>query len=248
MGGTLVDNIIENGVGGINIDECRVEHNEECKVMKKQDDVNSIYKQSGRYKETLELKLEGRFPSNVILTYEQITFDEVCGAMPYTRKNGNITSQYEKNQNVYGKYPPTQKWEAYNDEGSACRYFYCAKASKKDRDEGLDDFEEKIDCDRNPELSSSNVPMNRSNNPRKNTHPTVKPTALMQYLIRLVAPKGAVILDPFMGSGSTGKAAMYENNERNANYTFIGIEKEKEYCDIAKARIEYVVGKGARVE
>ena len=77
----------------------------------------------------------------------------------------------------------------------------------------------------------------------KDTHPTVKPTALMQYLVRLVSPKGATILDPFMGSGSTGKAVMYENAERNANYKFIGIEKEKEYCDIAKARIEYVIKK-----
>lgn len=68
----------------------------------------------------------------------------------------------------------------------------------------------------------------------------VKPTTLMQYLVRLVSPKGATILDPFMGSGSTGKAIMYENKERNANYKFIGIEQNEEYCKIAKARIEGV--------
>lgn len=67
----------------------------------------------------------------------------------------------------------------------------------------------------------------------------VKPTTLMQYLVRLVSPKGATILDPFMGSGSTGKAVMYENKERNANYSFIGIEQSKEYCEIAEARIKY---------
>ena len=67
----------------------------------------------------------------------------------------------------------------------------------------------------------------------------------MQYLIRLVAPKGATILDPFMGSGSTGKAVMYENKDRNANYKFIGIEKEPEYCEIAKARIKYAKGAGS---
>ena len=61
----------------------------------------------------------------------------------------------------------------------------------------------------------------------------------MQYLVRLVAPKGATILDPFMGSGSTGKAIAYENKERNADYKFIGIEKEEEYCQIAEARINY---------
>ena len=62
----------------------------------------------------------------------------------------------------------------------------------------------------------------------------------MQYLIRLVTPNNGIILDPFMGSGSTGKAAMYENIERNKNYSFIGIEKEKEYFEIAKARIENI--------
>ena len=78
---------------------------------------------------------------------------------------------------------------------------------------------------------------------KKNTHPTVKPTQLMQYLVRLVTPKNGIVLDPFMGSGSTGKATMYENLERQANYSFIGIELNKEYIDIAKARIEYVKNK-----
>lgn len=64
----------------------------------------------------------------------------------------------------------------------------------------------------------------------------------MQYLIRLVTPKGGVILDPFMGSGSTGKAAMYENSERNADYKFVGIELSEEYCTIANARMMYVEG------
>jgi len=65
----------------------------------------------------------------------------------------------------------------------------------------------------------------------------------MQYLVRLVAPKGATILDPFMGSGSTGKAVMFENRERNANYKFIGIDLEEKYCQIASARIDYALNK-----
>ena len=73
---------------------------------------------------------------------------------------------------------------------------------------------------------------------RKNIHPTVKPTDLMQYLVRLVSPKGATILDPFNGSGSTGKATMYENKDRNADYKYIGIELTAEYLPISKARIE----------
>lgn len=71
----------------------------------------------------------------------------------------------------------------------------------------------------------------------------MKPTELMEYLIKLVAPKGSVILDPFMGSGSTGKACMFENRERNANYHFIGIEMTEEYLPIAKARIDFAKNK-----
>ena len=145
------------------------------------------------------------------------------------------------NNQVYGEYGECNTWDAYNDSGSAARYFYCAKASKRDRDEGLDTFEEKVDCDRNEECYSADVPFNRSANARKNTHPTVKPTDLMQYLIRLVTPEGGTVLDPFNGSGSTGKAVMYENKDHNKNYKYIGIEMTEEYLPIAKARIEYVI-------
>ena len=135
------------------------------------------------------------------------------------------------------------------DSGSAARYFYCAKASKKDRDDGLEEFETKSHEEINNRKEGSagatrqygggTNPFLSVSCPRKNTHPTVKPTELMQYLVRLVTPKGGTILDPFMGSGSTGKAVMFENKERNADYSFIGIEREKEYCDIAEARISF---------
>ena len=97
--------------------------------------------------------------------------------------------------------------------GEAARFFYCAKASKRDRDEGLQDGQH-------------------------SNHPTVKPTSLMRYLCRLVTPPGGVILDPFMGSGSTGKAAILEG------FNFIGIEKEREYVEIARARIEHAQKQG----
>ena len=79
--------------------------------------------------------------------------------------------------------------------------------------------------------------------PRKNIHPTVKPVELMQYLIRLVSPKGATILDPFNGSGSTGKAVAFENREREMNYKYVGIELDPEYCEISKGRIDYALNK-----
>ena len=126
-------------------------------------------------------------------------------------------------------------------EGSAARYFYCAKASKKDRDEGLDYFEqEKVNDGRQTPIDN---PFQRGETLRKNIHPTVKPTELMQYLIRLVTPNGGVVLDPFNGSGSTGKAVMYENKEKAKGYKYIGIELDREYLEISKARIDYVIRK-----
>ena len=264
--GSLVDNVIEYGVGGINIDECRVEHNEECKVMKKQNNINSIIQQSGRFEDTLELKPNGRFPANTILTYDETDFNEVCGGFPNTKSNGGKTTMPDlrdvgkKSKKAigidklsFGQVSNVDRKEstyiAPCDSGSASRYFYCAKASKKDRDDGLEEFETKSHEEINNRKEGSagatrqygggTNPFLSVSCPRKNIHPTVKPTELMQYLVRLVTPKGGTILDPFMGSGSTGKAVMFENKERNADYSFIGIEREKEYCDIAEARISF---------
>lgn len=78
------------------------------------------------------------------------------------------------------------------------------------------------------------------NTMKRNTHPTVKPCELMQYLVRLVTPNGGTILDPFNGSGSTGKAVLYENLEKDKNYKYIGIELSDEYCEISRARLDYV--------
>ena len=131
------------------------------------------------------------------------------------------------------------------------RYLYTPKASKKDRDEGLDEFETK-QCvgggggigNYLEDVNSASGKFGSEKAPHKNTHPTVKPTSLMQYLVRLVTPNGGTVLDPFNGSGSTGKAVMYENKERNKNYKYIGIELTEEYLPIAKARIENVIKKG----
>ena len=120
----------------------------------------------------------------------------------------------------------------YGDNGSAARFFYCAKAGKRDRNEGcenLEDKEWKTDGAAIPERE------NRPFLPSKNNHPTVKPTDLMQYLCRLITPPNGTILDPFLGSGSTGKAAMYEG------FKFVGIELTDEYLPIAKARIEFAL-------
>lgn len=157
----------------------------------------------------------------------------------------------EKKNDVYGKFSPADydgskgRWPANlihdgSEEvaglfGTAARFFYCAKASKKDRDEGLEDMPDRLKL---TQMRSANGTGDKNfeggftDTIRKNHHPTVKPTELMRYLCRLVTPPGGTILDPFAGSGSTGKAAKMEG------FSFVGIEREKEYCEIAKKRIE----------
>ena len=115
------------------------------------------------------------------------------------------------------------------DDGSAARFFYSAKASKADRDEGMEGWEDRTFNRVNPgglENDPRWAPVER-----KNVHPTVKPTDLMRYLVRLVTPPGGTVLDPFTGSGSTGKAAILEG------FRFIGCELSPDYAAIAEARI-----------
>lgn len=119
------------------------------------------------------------------------------------------------------------------------RFFYCPKASKADRDEGLDGFD-KVARAVGPEGHTKNATSKSGELqrlPRANPHPTVKPTDLMRWLCRLVTPAGGTVLDPFTGSGSTGKAAVLEG------FNFIGIEREPEYADIARSRIESAYAK-----
>lgn len=253
--GSLVDNILQNGIGGINIDECRIPTSDDLARTNKTDNgMFGVGVGNNNAQKCKEQGIEygGRFPANVILTYDENDFDEVCGGMPYTKSNGGKTtmsdfSKYKGSMmNTFNlKENSSRKDSNYiapKDEGSASRYFYCAKASKKDRDEGLDLFETKTKVFNGKSNESSEKMKDvekRFTTQGKNIHPTVKPLELTQYLVRLVSPKGAKVLDCFMGSGSTGKACMFENRERNANYHFIGIEMTDEYLPIAKARIDY---------
>ena len=125
----------------------------------------------------------------------------------------------------------------YGDSGSAARFFYCAKASKADRDEGCEGLEARslgAGC-YGDGLGGAPKVNGEKASPIKNFHPTVKPTALMRYLCRLVTQPGGVVLDPFTGSGSTGKAAMLEGMR------FIGVERDPEYAKIAEARIRAAI-------
>jgi len=250
---TIVDNVLEWGTGGINIDESRIlttdnlgggatngsvldiegfdrpwMHDEE-----KMKEFGEKMKQKVEHAQTL-----GRFPANIIFDEEAgKILDEQSGISKST--GGRSGNKEGVGQNgIYGQYNGEVRDEnpGLGDIGGASRFFYCPKTSKIDRNEGLEGFEEKKSRkwrdDKGMKLTGSGNPRNEMS---KNFHPTVKPTDLMLYLIRLVTPKGGTTLDPFMGSGSTGKAAV------RGGFDFIGIEREKEYMEIAEARIQYEI-------
>jgi site-specific DNA-methyltransferase (adenine-specific) len=153
-------------------------------------------------------------------------FPETTSGQPAGVKAGN-------NNNVFGQFAGGIPVTGFGDSGSAARFFYCAKASRDDRDEGCGALEEKRcgSMQATEESSMLTSAGNERTTQRRNTHSTVKPTDLMRYLCRLITPPNGIVLDPFTGSGSTGKAAMAEG------FQFIGIEREAEYIEIARARI-----------
>lgn len=198
--GTVAANVLEHGTGALNIDGCRVGTSKDVPA--------SASRSSQWFGGNGETGGEsghnpniGRWPANVIHDGS----DEVVGLFPVSKWSASPRTNSGKGNNCYGDYQTvTTQNPTWGDQGSAARFFYCAKASRRDRGEG-------------------------------NTHPTVKPTDLMRYLCRLVTPPNGVVLDPFMGSGSTGKAAMIEG------FRFIGIDMTPEYIEIARARITAAV-------
>lgn len=208
--GTVEKNVLTHGVGALNIDGCRVPATDGANRARPPRSPNAILGGGkGTNLTASEHNAAGRWPANLIHDGS----DEVLAGFPGA------------------------------DEGSAARFFYCAKASKSDRDEGLDGFDEKETqggggrdlsdySEETAHLKDAARKYGAVGAKKKNTHPTVKPTDLMRYLCRLVTPPNGVILDPFMGSGSTGKAAMLEG------FRFIGCEMKEDYAAIAKARIE----------
>ena len=201
--GTVAANVLRNGTGAINVDGCRVGQ---------------------------------RWPANLIHDGS----DEVVGLFPNTTSGSRKAGRHvvAGGQGRYGEFAEGDLPEVIGDSGSAARFFYCAKASKADRDEGCEGLPQTIKQSvahgdkRHGTLPYTNEPREIKPRPRSNHHPTVKPTALMRYLCRLVTPPNGIVLDPFMGSGSTGKAAILEG------FRFLGIEREADYIEIARARIE----------
>ena len=253
--GTVAKNVLEWGTGGINIDECRVGTDE---ITTNGYGDKGFVAQEGYEPSTHQ----GRFPANII-------FDEEAGKILDEQSGISKSSpnKWEGNNNapIYGKYEKGIRQSTFSDTGGASRFFYCPKASKKDRNEGMPEQVPQftgrprredgsvIYKETHPEewaevmkgkprkektsLAASEEILQPTLKGTMNIHPTVKPTDLMAYLVRLVTPKGGVVLDPFMGSGSTGKGAIREGMD------FIGIEREDEYMEIAKTRIQHEEGK-----
>lgn len=226
---TVAENVLKWGTGGINIDGCRVETDEKITCTQGQ----SSNQQSGqmysgkdqRDKKEFHQNPQGRFPANLIHSGEQ----EVLDLFPET-KTGAVKNKVDNGANQPINIGGGLTKERPSDSGSAARFFYCPKASKKDRDEGLDGEEKECGIKNDSGRGfSEGDPYKKVL--KKNNHPTVKPTALMAYLCRLITPPNGVVLDPYMGSGSTGKAAVREG------FSFVGIELDKDYYEIAKARV-----------
>lgn len=244
---TVAKNVLQHGVGGINIDECRIETNPDVDdsrlggkgSWKTDKSAKNVYG-GGLGGNKVASSSLGRFPANFIHDGS----DEVVELFPHT-KSGSITAEQQlkggfagsNGGTIYGTAKHGGTFSREGSEGSASRFFYCAKASKRDRNEGIDHLSMKIADPyaqhRGRRMNDNDIRFDGKEPSRgQNFHPTVKPTALIEYLCRLITPPGGTILDPFMGSGSTGKAAMYEG------FNFIGIELMEEYLTISEARIE----------
>lgn len=228
--GTVAANVLAHGTGALNIDGCRVgwPDGKAPEIgtpawggpAKK---LTAVPGQEGETVERAEPHAAGRWPANLIHDGS----DEVLAAFPDAKGQQGKSDDSQRTQaNCYGATSDTGKQYVprIETDKSAARFFYCAKASRKDRNEGLQDP--------GPQFQHGATLRKVENTDTKgNNHPTVKPTELMAYLCRLVTPPGGVVIDPFMGSGSTGKAAAREG------FGFIGIEMDSDYYKIAEKRI-----------
>ena len=229
--GTVANNVLKWGTGGLNIDGSRIGKQGGAKRTNFQDhETNSVYGKGLGQKDSAD-RIEGlgRWPANIILDpYTAELLDEQSGET--SSKSGGMSGR--ETAAVYGKHKSTPR-TGHDDKGGASRFFYVAKASKRDRNEGLKELEAE------PNGVGALRDGGRESQPRQNFHPTVKPTSLMEYLIKLVTPPQGTVLDPFTGSGSTGKAAILQG------FDFIGIEMTEEYLPIIEGRLKHAEAKVA---
>jgi site-specific DNA-methyltransferase (adenine-specific) len=242
--GTVANNVLKWGTGGLNIDGSRIGRQEGDNSSAGNrtatfgtQDTQSGGDGSGGW----EQNSGGRWPANIILDpYTAELLDEQSGQ----GKSGKpgIRTADGFNANSYGAGMGIKAGQSngeFGDSGGASRFFYVAKASKRDRNEGLEELDDSGQHKWNGSVGHRGVGdyypdgTPRPVNPMKNFHPTVKPTSLMEYLIKLVTPPNGTVLDPFTGSGSTGKAAILQG------FDFIGIEMTEEYLPIIEGRLKH---------
>lgn len=239
LDGTFAQNAEKWGVAGINIDGCRIEGNKRSPEFKKPTS-ESGWNGLGENKNLIDWdNTKGRWPANIIFDEEsaqqldQMTKDKIHSAGSKRNKvvNSNyLASSYDMSSE--------RQMNRFGDVGAASRFFYCAKASSSERNKGLEGMPLKESrplgiSNWDGQTNGSGEVMGKSA-PKANSHPTVKPISLMKYIITLLAPPGnPICLDPFMGSGSTGVAC------KELGISFLGIEKEKEYVDIASKRLDH---------
>lgn len=239
MIGTTVQNVLAHGTGGLNIDACRI--GVEAMPVTRSNGVkiseNGSMAGANYAREDAGTKV-GRWPANVILGCacpDSGHFDDCAVALVDaqvpsagggfgTRGSANGVVGFNLSRKFTG---PTV---GYGDEGGASRFFYTAKASRSEREAGLEGFARR-EGGKYAQGDWSRENMTYGKGPRANHHPTVKPVSLMEHLCRLVTPPGGVVLDPFMGSGSTRIAA------QQTGFRFVGVEMDPEFCRIAGARL-----------
>lgn len=238
---SVAENVLTHGTGGINIDGCRVGTDGGTKKSNTKNCRESL----GIYGNGLngggvESLNEGRFPANIMHDGSE----EVLEIFPET---GKATASFRGDRTgVNTPFGGKDSFRGHTDNGgSAARFFYCAKASKAERNMGLDELSTKQTTGGGggignylDDVNSASGKYGSEKAPQKNYHPTVKPIKLMEYLIRLVTPKEGIVLEPFAGSGTTLIAC------KQQGFNYIGIEREQEYCDIAEARLKAVKVQG----
>jgi site-specific DNA-methyltransferase (adenine-specific) len=244
--GTVANNVLKWGTGGLNIDGSRIDTQEgdydhPGNTGKK--DNRSVF---GTYENGNQSQphSQGRWPANIILDpYTAELLDEQSGQVK-GNPGAKQTTDFRFMNDADGKQNLIQGDR--KDIGGASRFFYVAKASKRDRNEGLEELEESLAGSYAGNVANKGNKIgaqpDKPNQPAKNFHPTVKPTALMQYLVKLVTPPAGTVLDPFTGSGSTGKAAILEG------FDFIGIEVTEDYWPIIEGRLKHAEAKVAEAK
>lgn len=246
LAGTVAANVLEFGTGALNIDGCRVDGVVTSNPLVRNAPGFSSDGLANQGETGHGRVSNGRWPANVIHDGS----DQVVAAFPIA--SGTVahvrgSEPSSKTANAFGEFAGRAASDQRDGGGSAARFFYCAKASKRDRDQGCDALplvDWTVSAPNNTRSDQINTSSGkpREAQPSRNHHPTVKPTDLMRYLVRLVTPPGGLVLDPFMGSGSTGKAAMLES------FRFVGIDMTADYIEIARARISHAHGAVAALQ